>query len=58
MSCRLKLWETKSSFDVEAADWMLSNEFVEVVEFLIALVIVVFFMRKKNGSRARGSNTM
>ena len=26
---------------------MLSNEFSEVVEFLVALVIVVFFMREK-----------
>ena len=58
MSCRLKLWEKESSFNVEATYWMLSNEFAEVVEFLVALVIVVFFMRKKNGSRTRGSNTM
>ena len=47
MSCRLKFWEKKSPFDVEATTWMLSDEYEGAVKFLLVPVIVVFVMRKK-----------
>lgn len=45
MSCTLKFWEKKSPSNVEATDWMLSDEFARDVEFLVAPII--FFHEKK-----------
>ena len=44
---QVEIMGKKSSFDVEAAYWMLSNEFSKAIEFLVVPVIVVFFMREK-----------
>ena len=49
MNCELQvgILGEESPFDVDAADWLLSDESAEAVRCLVAPIIAVFVMRKK-----------